>query len=99
MKDITFTWDPEKDRINQEKHDGIGFKEAKTVFYDDFARVVFDPTHSAEEDRFIILGLSENLRILVVCHCYKESDSVIRLISARKANTKEEKCYERFRNA
>ena len=99
MKDITFTWDPEKDRINQEKHDGIEFQEAKTVFYDDFARVAFDPLHSDDEERFIILGLSENLRLLVVCHCYRESDSVIRIISARKASTKEEKSYERFRNA
>ena len=99
MKDIVFTWDTEKDRVNQEKHEGISFKEAKTVFFDEFARVVFDPNHSAEEDRFIILGLSNRPRLLVVCHCYRESDSIIRIISARKANTKEEKTYERFRNA
>ena len=99
MKEITFTWDPEKDHNNKSKHDGIGFDEAKTVFYDENARLIFDPDHSLDEDRFIIVGLSQNLRLLVVCHCYKENDSVIRLISARKASVKEEGAYERQRNA
>ena len=98
MKDISFVWDPRKNLINQTKHD-IDFDEAKTVFFDEFARVIFDPSHSTEEDRFIILGLSSKLRLLVVCHCYRESDSIIRLISARKATKKEETSYERHRHA
>jgi len=98
MKDITFVWDPRKNLINQTKH-AIDFDEAKTVFFDEFARVIFDPSHSTEEDRFIILGLSSKLRLLVVCHCYRESDSIIRLISARKATKKEEISYEKHRHA
>jgi hypothetical protein len=98
MKDISFVWDPRKNLINQTKHD-IGFDEAKTVFFDEYARIIFDPLHSTEEDRFIILGLSSKLRLLVVCHCYRESDSIIRLISARKATKKEETSYERHRHA
>jgi len=98
MKDISFVWDPRKNLINQTKHD-IDFDEAKTVFFDEYARVIFDPSHSTEEDRFIILGLSSKLRLLVVCHCYRESDSIIRLISARKATKKEETSYEKHRNA
>ena len=98
MQAISFVWDPRKNLINQTKHD-IDFDEAKTVFFDEFARVIFDPSHSTEEDRFIILGLSSKLRLLVVCHCYRESDSIIRLISARKANKKEELSYEKHRNA
>ena len=99
MKDISFVWDPRKNLINQSKHDGIDFDEAKTVFFDEFARVIFDPSHSAEEDRFIILGISSKLRLLVVCHCYRESDDIIRLISARKATKKEEISYEKHRHA
>jgi hypothetical protein len=99
MKDIAFVWDPRKNLINQSKHDGIDFDEAKTVFFDEYARVIFDPLHSTEEDRFIILGLSSKLRLLVVCHCYHESDSIIRLISARKATKKEEISYEKHRHA
>lgn len=99
MKDITFVWDPDKDLSNQTKHDGISFEEAKTVFYDAHARVIFDPDHSIEEDRFIIVGFSDHLRLLVVCHCYREADSIVRIISARKASTKEERAYERHRDA
>ena len=99
MKEIEFHWDPEKDQINQSKHNGISFDEAKTVFYDENARLIFDPDHSMNEERFIIIGLSQKLRLLVVCHCYKDSDSIIRLISARKASAKEELVYEGHRNA
>jgi uncharacterized protein len=99
MNEISFVWDPHKNLSNQAKHDGIDFDEAKTVFYDEHARVIYDPDHSSSEDRFIILGLSAKLRLLVVCHCYKESDSVIRLISARKATRKEAESYERTKNA
>lgn len=98
MSDISFSWDPEKDKTNQEKHLGISFEEAKTVFYDEYARLIFDPIHSQEENRFILLGLSQKLRLLVVCHCYRENETMIRIISARKANSKEEKEYVRFRN-
>ena len=99
MDELSFVWDPKKNILNQSKHDGIDFEEARTVFYDEFARVIYDPNHSSDEDRFIILGLSTKLRLLVVCHCYRESDSVIRLISARKATRKEAEAYERKRNA
>jgi uncharacterized DUF497 family protein len=99
MKELTFVWDDKKELANRAKHDGISFDEAKTVFYDEYARLIFDPDHSNDEERFIIIGLSNNLRLLVVCHCYREFDSVIRIISARKASAKEEKVYERYRNA
>ena len=92
MKSIKFEWDSEKDRINQDKH-GISLEEAKTVFYDLEALVIDDPEHSEEEDRFIILGLSKAANLLVVCHCYRESETVIRIISPRKATKTEAKYY------
>ena len=91
MGSIRFEWDENKSRINLRKH-GVSFEEAKTVFYDDAALVIDDPEHSEEEDRFIILGLSSQANLLVVCHCCRESDTVIRIISARKA-TKTETGY------
>ena len=69
------------------------FEEAKTVFYDPNAKLIADPDHSEEEDRFIILGISNNSEVLAVCHCYRENDEVIRIISARKATTNEKKQY------
>ena len=99
MSELSFVWDSDKNILNQTKHDGIDFDEAKTVFYDEQARVIYDSGHSLNEDRFVILGISNKLRLLVVCHCYRESDSVIRLISARKATKKEAETYERKRNA
>lgn len=92
MDMIRFEWDENKARINQSKH-GISFEEAQTVFYDEEALVIDDPEHSEEEDRFIILGLSKKANLLVVCHCYRASDTVIRLISARKATKTEAKYY------
>ncbi|MBN2738138.1 MAG: BrnT family toxin [Spirochaetales bacterium] len=89
---IQFEWDPEKEIKNIHKH-GIDFEEAKSVFYDINARVIHDPEHSDNEDRFIILGLSVNLSLLIVCHCYRESDEIIRIISARKASKKESRVY------
>jgi hypothetical protein len=86
------TWDNLKNVINTRKH-GITFEEAQTVFQDGQALLIHDPEHSNNEDRFLILGMSENARLAVVCHCYRESDSVIRLISARKANKAETKQY------
>ena len=74
---------------------GVSFEGAQTVFLDDYALRFYDPDHSQDEDRFIMLGISFKLRILIVCHCYKESDSVIRLISTRKATRQEAKHYGR----
>lgn len=92
MRGLTFVWDERKDRVNQRKH-GISFAEARTVFYDENAREYADPDHSAGEERFILLGISGRLRVLVVCHCYRESESVIRIISARRAQRNEEEAY------
>lgn len=92
MEGIKFEWDENKNRINQRKH-GISFDEAKTVFYDEEALVIDDPEHSEEEERFIILGLSARANLLVVCHCCRDSDTVIRIISARKATKTETKYY------
>lgn len=92
MEDIRFEWDQNKKEINKKKHK-ISFEEAWTVFYDPEALVIDDPEHSEQENRFIILGLSKKANLLVVCHCYRESDSIIRIISARKATTTETKYY------
>lgn len=89
---LAFTWDPAKARKNLRKH-GVSFEEAETVFYDDRARLVDDPDHSEAEDRFILLGLSRALRVLVVVHAYRETDTVIRIISARKATPQERTAY------
>jgi len=85
-------WDENKNKENIRKHN-ISFEEAKTVFYDPNGRLIDDPDHSEGEDRFIILGLSKMLNLLVVCHCYKENDEIIRIITARKATKKESKYY------
>ena len=92
MDELRFEWDPNKDTANQKKH-GISFEEAKTVFYDDCALLIDDPDHSEEEERFILLGFSLRANMLVVCHCYRRSDSVIRIISARKATQNEAHIY------
>ena len=92
MKDIRFEWDNRKDLSNRKKHK-ISFEEAQTVFFDPNARLIADPDHSEREERFIILGMSYTLKIIVVCHCYKSKNEVIRIISARKAMKKEEKTY------
>ncbi len=92
MKRLHFSWDPEKAISNLKKH-GVSFDEAKTVFYDENARLINDPDHSENEDRFILLGLSQKFRLLTVCHCYRSEDSVIRIISARKATKTEHNFY------
>ena len=97
MSRIKFQWDPTKNASNKMKH-GITFDEAKTVFTDQFARIIADPDHSEMEDRFILLGASIYSRLLVVCHCVRENDS-IRIISARKADKDERLIYEEFRHA
>jgi len=93
MNNIEFQWDNRKASSNKKKH-GVSFNEAKTVFYDENAKVIHDPDHSDDEDRFVILGLSAATRLLVVCHCDRESDGVIRIISARKATKKEAGQYK-----
>jgi len=93
---IEFAWDRRKARSNKAKH-GVSFEEAQTVFLDENARLLDDPDHSGEEDRFVLLGFSFQTRCLIVSHCYRESDSVIRLISARRAVPKEEEMYRRLR--
>ena len=95
MKKIAFTWDLKKNSANIKKH-GVSFEEAKSVFYDDNARLMHDPDHSDEEERFLLLGLSERLNILIVCHCYREENEIIRIISARKATRSEKKQYQEF---
>jgi len=92
MDNIEFVWDANKYQENVEKHK-VSFEEAKTVFYDPNAKVIYDPDHSKAEDRFIILGFSNLLRVLVVCHCYREDGNTIRIISARKATPKERNQY------
>ena len=89
-----FDWDENKNRINLEKH-GITFEEASTVFFDDRAILFDDPEHSIDEYRFLLLGMSETAKVCIVCHCYRESDTVIRIISARQATRKEEQRYVR----
>jgi uncharacterized protein len=96
METITFEWDENKSLANQKKH-GISFEEAKTVFYDESARMIHDPDHSEDEDRFILLGLSFQLRILVVVHAYRQSDQIIRIISARKATKNEASKYKKVK--
>ena len=97
MDKLQFEWDRRKDRANVRKH-GVSFEEARTAFYDENALQFFDPDHSEDEDRFILLGVSFKLRVLVVCHCFRESETVVRIISARKADKAEERDYWRRRS-
>ena len=91
---MNFEWDDRKAELNKKKH-GVSFEEAVTVFDDADALQIFDPDHSEAEDRFILLGMSSILRILVVCHCFRADDDTIRIISARKATRNESSTYER----
>jgi uncharacterized DUF497 family protein len=93
---IEFAWDRRKARSNLAKH-GVSFEEAQTVFLDESARLIDDPDHSDEEERFLLLGYSFQAQCLLVSHCYRETDSVIRLISARRATPSEEEVYWSFR--
>ena len=93
MKRLRFEWDERKATVNRRKH-GVSFEEARTVFFDENALLRPDAEHSEEEDRFVLLGLSAPLWTLVVCHCYRQGDEVIRLISARRANAFERQQYE-----
>ena len=94
MNKIVFEWDDLKNSKNKVKH-GVSFEEAQTVFFDENAIEFDDPDHSIDEERFLLLGYSHKLRILVVCHCYRSSESTIRIISARKATKKEQRVYVR----
>ena len=92
-KGMQFVWDLEKAEINRKKH-GVTFEEARTAFFDALSQIYDDEEHSDNEERFILIGESENTRLLVVCHCYRESDTVTRIISARKAESVERRKYE-----
>ena len=92
---MRFEWDEKKNIANQKKH-GITFEEARTVFDDVNALLIADPEHSDDEDRFIMLGLSSSLHLLVVCHCVRYAETVIRIISARKATTRETRQYNNY---
>jgi hypothetical protein len=94
MEKIRFQWDKNKATENLKKH-GVSFQEAETVFYDDNAVEFYDDKHSEWEDRFLLLGMSAKLRLLLICHCFMENDAVIRIISARKATAQEAKFYTR----
>ena len=92
---MLFEWDKKKAQSNLKKH-RVSFVEAQEVFSDPYARVIDDPDHSYDEERFIIVGISSSLRVLVVAHCYRQGGDSIRIISARKATTREEEQYWRF---
>jgi hypothetical protein len=92
MTDMRFAWDAAKAEENIRKH-GVSFEEASTVFADENARLKHDPDHSQAEDRFLLLGFSAKLRMLIVCHAYRENDEVIRIISSRKATPNERRQY------
>lgn len=94
MSSLSFEWDEDKNKLNQQKH-GVNFEEAKTVFYDDLAIQFWDDVNSENEERFLLLGRSSLMRLLLVVHCYREQESIIRVISARKATAKERKFYRR----
>lgn len=97
VNELKFEWDEEKNASNERKH-GVFFAEAESAFADDSGRLIADPDHSDQEDRFILMGISARLRLLIVCHCYRLGDT-IRIISARKANRSERRQYEGYKNA
>ena len=90
---IKFEWNPVKAASNKRKH-GISFEDAQSVFYDEFAVQFFDKASSKSEDRFLMLGFSDEARLLIVCHCEREQGNIIRIISARKATKKEGNYYQ-----
>lgn len=92
MNKLKFEWDKKKNKSNTNKH-GVDFEEAHTVFYDENALQFYDPEHFEDEDRFILLGTSFKSKTLVVCHCFREEETKIRIISARKADKIEQQAY------
>ena len=97
MKYLVFEWDKKKEKANIKKH-GISFEDARTSFYDEHAIQFFDPDHSNDEDRFILLGTNHKLKTLVVCHCFREAEALVRIISARKADKDELDAYWSLRS-
>ena len=95
MAGIKFIWDERKNRLNQQKH-GVSFVEAQTVFYDKMARLIDDPEHSMDEERMILLGISQKMRLLIVCHAFSAQEQIIRIISARKATKTEQRQYTQY---
>jgi len=91
---MKFIWDENKNKQNIKDHN-VSFQEAETVFYDPNAKIIHDPDHSIDEDRFIIIGFSKLMKLLIVCHCYKENEETIRIFSSRKATKKEKREYGR----
>ena len=89
---IRFEWDNVKNKGNIRKH-GVSFETAKSVFFDENARLIPDPDHSKDEDRFLLLGMASDLKLLIVAHCYRDSENTIRIISARKATNRESRQY------
>ena len=96
MKQLIFEWDKRKEKTNIKNH-GVSFEETRTTFYDEHALLFRDPDHSEDEERFILLGVSYKLNTLIVCHCYWEEETVIRIISARKADKDETNEYWKYR--
>ncbi len=92
MSTLQFEWDARKATLNAKKH-GVTFEEARSVFVDERAKLIHDPDHSDDEERFVLLGLSSSLRLLLVCHCYRSEKNIIRIISARRATAAESKSY------
>lgn len=92
---MKFEWDEQKARLNEKKH-GISFNDAESIFYDENARLLYNVEHSSEEERYIMLGMSDSLLLLVVCHVYKEDEETIRIFSARRANKREQQQYKSF---
>ena len=95
MDDFTFQWDKNKAQLNRRKHK-VSFEEATTSFHDSNARFMHDPDHSEDEDRYVLLGMSCSIRLLVIAHCFRENELEIRIISARKATKREEQIYWEF---
>jgi len=93
VADLRFEWDPTKDEANRRRHK-VSFQEAESVFTDEHGRLLNDPDHSEDEDRFILLGLSSRFRVLVVVHTYRGDEEVIRIISARRATNTERAHYD-----
>jgi uncharacterized protein len=94
MIEYRFAWDSRKNLSNNKKH-GVYFQEAVTVFYDENGMEYYDPDHSEDEDRFLMVGISRNLRVLVVSYCYRQLETTIRIISSRKADNQEIRNYFR----
>jgi len=92
MNKLVFEWEIKKNKTNINKH-GVSFEKAQTVFFDDIAIQFWDETHSKTEERFLMLGMSNKTRILLIVHCYREDESTIRIISARKATNNEKREY------